>query len=219
MRVDGFRDASPCVTQNHLDAGVIDPGRVEQAGQRVAALVGRVVHTDGGQHSVETAAKAVVGGRLADVLSGFSDFQKREYLPGYGDPADACLRLAVPDVQVPLTEFDVSRTQGQILPDAEPRVYEYQHILDCIALGRTPQPVNLPDGKRPLFVDGNVLVYLDVSGVIGGGYFPLDGVLEKLTHEHPALLLGRVAGHLTDVVHGGLQVQVLQPAHGLIVQA
>ena len=75
MRIDSFCDASPCVAQNHLDAGVIDPSRVEHAGYGVATLMGRVVHGQRPQHSVETAAKAVVGRRDTDVFPGKGEEQ------------------------------------------------------------------------------------------------------------------------------------------------
>lgn len=66
MRVDGFCHASPGVTQYHFDAGVIDPGGVEQAGQRMTALVGRVLHSDGVHGFIPEPTEAVVGGAWAD---------------------------------------------------------------------------------------------------------------------------------------------------------
>lgn len=218
MRVYGFCDASPGVTKYHLDHRIVDSSGVQHGGQGVAALVGAVMHRQLLESGVKPPPEAVIRRRLTDGPPGLPGLQKRQDLFRDGDPSDTGLRLAVPDVQVTLTEFDVLGPQGQVLPNPEPRIDQDQDVLDNITVRGSPEPVDLPGGKRTLFVDHVVAVNLDITGVVRRGHLPLDGVLIELTHEHPTLLLGRVASHLADVVHGLLEVQIFQPAHGLVMQ-
>ncbi|AXB81792.1 hypothetical protein ACT01_05855 [Megasphaera hexanoica] len=85
MRVDGLRDASPGVTQYHLDAHVINPGRVEHAGQRVAALVGRVVHADGLHGAIPEPPERIIRSTWAYLPGCLPFFQQADYPLADGD--------------------------------------------------------------------------------------------------------------------------------------
>lgn len=206
MRIDSLRDASPGVTEYHFDGRVIDSGRVEQRGQGMPTLVRGVMHRQPLHCPVPAAPESVVSVDRTNLSAPLPCGQEGEYPLTDGYSAHTGLRLAVPDVDVALADFYILWPQGQVLPDAQARINQYQCILDRLVVGLLPQPVDLTDRKWALFIDDVLPVNLDIPRVVRRGHLALNGELVQLAHEDPALFLCAVSGDFSHVVHGGLQV-------------
>ena len=163
MRIDGLGDTSPGVAEYHFYDRVVDPGGVEQGCQRVPALMRRMMHRHPLHCSVPAAPKSVVSVDRTNLFAPLPICQEWEDTMTDGNLADTSLSLAVPDVNIALADLYVLRPQGQILTDAETRIYQNQYVLDILVISLLPKPVDFANRERPLFVDDAVPVNLDIS--------------------------------------------------------
>ena len=107
MRVNGFRDASPGVTEYHFDDRIVDTGRIEQGRQRVPTLMWGVTHRQLLQYPIPAAPESVVSVDRTNLFAMLPRCQEGEYPLTDGNLADTGLRLAVPDVDVALADLYV----------------------------------------------------------------------------------------------------------------
>ena len=110
MRIDGLGDTSPGVAEYHFYDRVVDPGGVELGCQRVPTLMRRVVHRQPLHRPVPAATERVIAVFRTNFPSLLPCGQKREYTPADGNLADTSLSLAMPDVHIAFTDFNVLRS-------------------------------------------------------------------------------------------------------------
>lgn len=110
MCIDSLRYAFPGVSEYHFDDRVVDPGGVEQGCLRVPALMRRVVHRQPLHRPVPAATERVIAVFRTNFPSLLPYGQKREDTPADGNLADTSLSLAMPDVHIAFTDFNVLRS-------------------------------------------------------------------------------------------------------------
>ena len=202
MRVDSFGDARPGVSQNHPDGGLINLRPVKQCSQGMAALVGCVLHSDGVHGFIPEPTEAVVGAAWADYpgLFPLREHAQDKVMDGNLSDSGSCLRML--DVDVPLPDVDVCRSQSDKLSDSHACINEDKGISNAGNIQGTPEFSYLPGCERLLFVDDGVLRELDEWAQIVVNDAIFNGVLIHLAQQNPALLARAVASF--DGIDSGL---------------
>lgn len=158
MRVDTLGHTFEAVSENELDDGAVDVGRVKHTGKRVAALMRRVRHAEVVHDRVkDSAAERVVAvtaaicasadvepGSLHSLLVPWCELARD------GDkPARTGIGLAVPDYDDATAQLDVGLTDVTVFADTTAGVDEHEHMTRFWhIINATPQAVALTDGKR-----------------------------------------------------------------------
>nr|DAL67266.1 MAG TPA: hypothetical protein [Caudoviricetes sp.] len=220
MRVDTFGHTFEAVSEDELDDGAVDIGRVKHTGKRVAALMRRMRHAEVVHDRVkDSAAERVVAVTAAicasaDVESGslHSLLVPWHELARDGDkPARTGIGLAVPDHDDATAQLDVSLPDMTVLTDTASRVYEHEDMT-CFGhiINATPQAVALTDGKRLFLVQFTRSVNIEISGIIFDDQVISYCVLVKLLEQRADFLLRWVsAACMTHIVND--MVEVAEP--------
>lgn len=197
MGVNAFRHSRAGVAEYHLDRGLIGSCPVKHGGQRVAALMGRVVHVQLFHGMVKQAAEGFVVVTGADFSSRFPLCQDEQDFLVDGDFPNPRQRLAFLHVDVLLAEVHITGGEGNVLSRPHSRVNQNQrvfHAFHCI--DRFPQLSYLAGGEWPFDVNGNVLRKLQKAAEVRFHNSVLHGVLKELAQEHTAFLFRAVSPRL-----------------------
>ena len=212
MRVDTLGHTFEAVSEDELDDGAVDVGRVKHTGKRVAALMRRMRHAEVVHDRVkDSAAERVVAVTVAicasaDVEPGslHSLLVPWHELARDGDkPARTGIGLAVPDHDDATAQLDVSLPDMTVLTDTASRVYEHEDMT-CFGhiINATPQAIALTDGKRLFLVQFTRSVNIEISGIIFDDQVISYCVLVKLLEQRADFLLRRVsAPAAADIVN------------------
>lgn len=210
MRVDTLGHTFEAVSEDELDDGAVDVGRVKHTGKRVAALMRRMRHAEVVHHRVkDSPAERVVAVAIcasADVEPGslHSLLVPWHELARDGDkPARTGIGLAVPDHDDATAQLDVSLPDMTVLTDTASRVYEHEDMT-CFGhiINATPQAIALTDGKRLFLVQFTRSVNIEISGIIFDDQVISYCVLVKLLEQRADFLLRRVsAPAAADIVN------------------
>lgn len=129
MGVNAFRHSCSGVAEYHLDGRFIGSCSVEHCGQRVAALMGRVVHVQLFHGMVKEAAEGFVVVTGADFSSRFPLCQDGQDFLVDGNFADSRQRLALLDVDILLAEIHVTGRQGNVFSRSHSGVNQDKHVF------------------------------------------------------------------------------------------
>ena len=129
MGVNAFRHSRAGVSEYHLDGRFIGSCSVEHCGQRVAALMGRVVHGQLFYGVVKEAAEGFVVVTWADFSSRFPLCQDGQDFLVDGNFSDSSQRLALLDVDVLLAEIHVTGRQGNVFSRSHAGVNQDEHVF------------------------------------------------------------------------------------------
>lgn len=129
MGINAFRHSRSGVAEYHLDGRFIGSCSVEHCGQRVAALMGRVVHVQLFYGVVKEAAEGFVVVTGADFSSRFPLCQDGQDFLVDGNFSDSRQRLALLDVDVLLAEIHVTGGQGNVFSGPHSGVNQDEHIF------------------------------------------------------------------------------------------
>lgn len=139
MGVNDFRHSRAGVSEYHLDGRFIGSCSVEHCGQRVAALMGRVVHVQLFYGVVKEVAEGFVVVTGADFSSRFPLCQDGQDFLVDGYFADSRQRLALLDVDVLLAEIHVTGRQGNVFSRSHAGVNQDEHVFHAVhRIGRFP---------------------------------------------------------------------------------
>lgn len=139
MRVNAFRHSRAGVSEYHLDGRFIGSCPVKHGGQRVAALMGRVVHVQLFYGVVKEVAEGFVVVTGADFSSRFPLCQDGQDFLVDGYFADSRQRLALLDVDVLLAEIHVTGRQGNVFSRSHAGVNQDEHVFHAVhRIGRFP---------------------------------------------------------------------------------
>lgn len=197
MGVNAFRHSRAGVSEYHLDGRFIGSCSVEHCGQRVAALMGRVVHVQLFHGMVKQAAEGFVVVTGADFSSRFPLCQDGQDFLVDGDFPNPRQRLAFLHVDVLLAEVHITGGEGNVLSRPHSRVNQNQHVFHTFhRIGGFPQLSYLAGGEWPFDVNGNVLRKLQKAAEVRFHNSVLHGVLKELAQEHTAFLFRAVSPRL-----------------------
>ena len=197
MGVNAFRHSRAGVSEYHLDGRFIGSCSVEHCGQRVAALMGRVVHVQLFYGVVKEAAEGFVVVTGADFSSRFPLCQDGQDFLVDGDFPNPRQRLAFLHVDVLLAEVHITGGEGNVLSRPHSRVNQNQHVFHAFhCIDRFPQLSYLAGGEWPFDVNGNVLRKLQKAAEVRFHNSVLHGVLKELAQEHTAFLFRAVSPRL-----------------------
>lgn len=139
MGVNAFRHSCSGVAEYHLDGRFIGSCPVKHGGQRVAALMGRVVHVQLFHGVVKEAAEGFVVVTGADFSSRFPLCQDGQDFLVDGYFSDSRQRLALLDVDVLLAEIHVTGRQGNVFSRSHSGVNQDEHVFHAFhRIGRFP---------------------------------------------------------------------------------
>lgn len=212
MRVDTLGYTFEAVSEDELDDGAVDIGRVKHTGKRVAALMRGVHHAevlhdgveDGAAERVITVARTVLAGADVFAFSLHGVLVPRYEALGDGDePPASRLGLAVPDDDDAPPQLDVGLADVPVLADTASGVDEHEHMTRFWhIINATPQAVALTDGKRLFLVQFTRSVNIEISGIIFDDQVISYCVLVKLLEQRADFLLRRVsAPAAADIVN------------------
>ena len=212
MRVDTLGHTFEAVSEDELDDGAVDVGRIEHGRERMAALMRRMRHAEVVHDRVkDSAAERVVAVTAAicasaDVEPGslHSLLVPWHELARDGDkPARTGIGLAVPDHDDATAQLDVGLTDVTVLADSASRVDKHEHVA---RLGHlidvTPQFIPLSDGKGLLLVELPRSINIEVPRVVFDDEIVPQRVLVELLEQRADFLLRRVSAacmaHVVD---------------------
>lgn len=139
MGVNAFRHSRAGVSEYHLDGRFIGSCSVEHCGQRVAALMGRVVHVQLFHGMGKEAAEGFVVVTWADSSFRLSFRQQGQDFLVDGNFSDSRQRLALLDVDVLLAEIHVTGRQGNVFSRSHAGVNQDEHVFHAFhRIGRFP---------------------------------------------------------------------------------
>lgn len=197
MRVNAFRHSCSGVAEYHLDGRFIGSCPVKHGGQRVAALMGRVVHVQLFHGMVKEASEGFVVVTWADFSARFPLHQHGQDFLVDGYFADSRQRLALLDVDVLLAEIHVTGRQGNVFSRSHSGVNQDEHVFHAFhRINRFPQLSYLAGVEWPFDVNGNVLRKLQKAAEVRFHNSVLHGVLKELAQEHTAFLFRAVPPRL-----------------------
>lgn len=212
MREDTFGHTFEAVSEDELDNGAVDIGRVKHTGKRVAALMRCMRHAEVVHDRVkDSAAERVVA--VTAAICAAADIEPRrlhgKLIPWHelardGDkPAGTCIGLAVSDHDDAAAQLDVGLTDVTVFADTTARVDEHEHMTRFWhIINATPQAVALTDGKRLFLVQFTRSVNIEISGIIFDDQVISYCVLVKLLEQRADFLLRRVsAPAAADIVN------------------
>ena len=203
MRVDTLGHTFEAVSEDELDDGAVDIGRVKHTGKRVAALMRRMRHAEVVHDKVkDSAAERVVAvtaaicasadvepGSLHSLLVPWHEFARD------GDkPARTGIGLAVPDHDDATAQLDVGLTDVTVFADTTAGVDEHEHVARLgHHIDATPQSISLAHGKRLFLVQLLRPVDVEVARVVFDDQVISYCVLVKLLEQRAYFLLRRVS--------------------------
>lgn len=129
MGVYAFRHSRSGVAEYHLDGRLIGSCPVKHGGQRVAALMGRVVHVQLFHGMVKEAAEGFVVVAGADSSFCFSLRQQGQDFLVDGDFPNPRQRLALLDVDILLAEVHITGGQGNVFSGSHAGVNQDEHVF------------------------------------------------------------------------------------------
>lgn len=139
MGVNAFRHSCSGVAEYHLDGRFIGSCPVKHGGQRVAALMGRVVHVQLFHGMVKETAEGFVVVTWADSSFCLSLRQQGQNFLVDGNFSDSRQRLALLDVDVLLAEIHVTGRQGNVFSRSHAGVNQDEHVFHAFhRIGRFP---------------------------------------------------------------------------------
>lgn len=129
MGVNAFGHTRAGVAENHLDGCLVGTCPVKHGGQRVPALMGRVVHFHFFHGVVKEAAEGFIipaGAYSPFCLSLCQDWQDFLVYWNFSYPRQC---FAFLDVDILLAEVHVTGGKADVLSGSHPGVNEYEHVL------------------------------------------------------------------------------------------
>lgn len=176
MRVDTLGHTFEAVSEDELDDGAVDVGRIEHGRECMAALMRRMRHAEVVHDRVkDSAAERVVAVTAAicasaDVEPGslHSLLVPWHELARDGDkPVRTGIGLAVPDHDDATAQLDVGLTDVTVFADTTAGVDEHEHVARLGHLiDATPQSISLAHGKRLFLVQLLRPVDVEVARVV-----------------------------------------------------
>ena len=212
MRVDTLGHTFEAVSEDELNDGAVDVGRVKHTGKRVAALMRRMRHAEVVHDRVkDSAAERVVAVTAAicasaDVEPGslHSLLAPWHELARDGDkPARTGIGLAVPDHDDATAQLDVGLTDVTVFADTTAEVDEHEHVARLGHLiDATPEFVALPDSKRLFLMQLFGPINIKVARIVFDDEVVPQGILIELLEQRADFLLRRVsAPAAADIVN------------------
>lgn len=212
MRVDTFGHTFEAVSEDELDDGAVDVGRVKHTGKRVAALMRRMRHAEVVHDRVkDSAAERVVAVTAAICAS--ADVEPRrlhgKLIPWHelardrDKPAGTCIGLAVSDHDDAAAQLDVSLPDMTVLTDTASRVYEHEYVAGFgYLIDATPEFVALPDSKRLFLMQLLGPINIKVARIVFDDEVVPQRILIELLEQRADFLLRRVsAPAAADIVN------------------
>lgn len=203
MRVDTFGHTFEAVSEDELDDGAVDIGRVKHTGKRVAALMRRMRHAEVVHDRVkDSAAERVVA--VTAAICAAADIEPRrlhgKLIPWHelardrDKPAGTCIGLAVSDHDDAAAQLDVSLPDMTVLTDTASRVYEHEYVAGFgYLIDATPEFVALPDSKRLFLMQLLGPINIKVARIVFDDEVVPQGILVKLLEQRADFLLRRVS--------------------------
>lgn len=203
MRVDTLGHTFKAVSEDELDDGAIDIGRVKHTSKRVAALMRCMRHAEVVHDRVkDSAAERVVAVTAsicasADVEPGslHSLLVPWHELTRDGDkPARTGIGLAVPDHDDATAQLDVGLTDVTVFADTTAGVDEHEYVAGFgYLVDATPEFVALPDSKRLFLMQLLGPINIKVARIVFDDEVVPQGILVKLLEQRADFLLRRVS--------------------------
>ena len=203
MRVDTLGHTFEAVSEDELDDGAVDVGRVKHTGKRVAALMRRMRHAEVVHDRVkDSAAERVVAVTAAICASADVEPGSLHSLlvPWYelardGDkPARTGISLAVPDHDDATAQLDVGLTDVTVFADTTAGVDEHKYVTGFgYLVDATPEFVALPDSKRLFLMQLFGPINIKVARIVFDDEVVPQGILIELLEQRADFLLRRVS--------------------------
>lgn len=212
MRVDTLGHTFEAVSEDELDDGAVDVGRVKHTGKRVAALMRRMRHAEVVHDRVkDSAAERVVAVTAAICAS--ADVEPgslhsllvpwHELARDGNKPARTGIGLAMPDHDDATAQLDVSLTDVTVFADTTAGVDEHEYVAGFgYLVDATPEFVALPDSKRLFLMQFLGPINIKVARIVFDDEVVPQGILVKLLEQRADFLLRRVsAPAAADIVN------------------
>lgn len=203
MRVDTFGHTFEAVSEDKLDDGAVDVGRVKHTGKRVAALMRRMRHAEVVHDRVKDSASERVVAVTAAICAS-ADVEPgslhsllvpwHELARDRDKPARTGIGLAVPDDDDAAAELDVGLADVPVLADSTSRIDEHEHMTRFWhIIDATPQAVALTDGKRLFLMQLLGSINIKVARIVFDDEVVPQRILIKLLEQRADFLLRRVS--------------------------
>lgn len=214
--INAFCHARAGMAEYHFHRRFIGTCPVKHGGQRVPALMRRVVHFHFFHGVVKESPEGFIIPAGAYRPFCLSLRQKVKDFLVDGDFADSRQCFAFLDVDVLLAKVYITGGQGNVFSRPHAGVNQDEHVFHAFhRFDRFPQLPYLPGSERPFDVHGYVPWQLQKAAEVRFHDFILHGVFVQLTQEDAAFLAGAISG--IDFVESTLQVVVGEPSewHGM----